>query len=68
MSNEEVDSLKGVVKSDLSVDKGCTLFEGSRERSRERETIRELHRPQGRLYVVLCSRGGLLGESPTIAN
>ena len=50
--------------------KGCTLFEDSREgvKARLREAVRGLHRLQGRLYSVLCSRGGLLGGSPTLAN
>ena len=39
--------------------KGCTLFEDSREGVEPRlrgEAIRGLHRLQGRLYGVLCSR------------
>ena len=50
--------------------KGCTLFEGSRERveSRLRGDCRGLHRPPGRLYGVLCLRGRLLGGSPTLAD
>ena len=50
--------------------KGCTLFEDSREgvKARLREAVRGLLRLQGRLYSVLCSRGGLLGGSPTLAN
>ena len=30
--------------------------------------VRGLHKPRDRLYVVLCLRGGLLGESPALAN
>ena len=30
--------------------------------------VRGLYRPQGRLYGVLCSRGGLLGWSLTLTN
>ena len=51
--------------------KGCTLFKDSREGVEPRlrgGCVRGLHRPQGRLYSVLCSRGGLLGGSPTLAN
>ena len=29
---------------------------------------RATYRPQGRLYSILCSRGGLLGVSLTLAN
>ena len=43
---------------------GCTLFEDSREGVEP--AVRGLHRPQGRLSSVLCSRGGLLGGSPTL--
>ena len=32
------------------------------------EAVRGLHRPQERLYIVLCLRGGLLGGSLILAN
>ena len=50
--------------------KGCILFEDSKERvePRLRGGCSRAHRSQVRLYIVLCSREGLLGGSPTLAN
>ena len=64
MSNKEVLSLEGVVKSDSNVEQRVY----STPKPRFRGGCSRLHRPRGRLYSVLCSRGGLLGESPTLAN
>ena len=50
--------------------KKYTLFENYREgvESRLGEAIRGLHRTQEKLYGILCSREGLLGEGPTSTN
>ena len=54
MSNKYIASLEGVVKSDSCVEQG--------------EALRGKHRLQGRLFGILCSRGGLLGESTTLTS
>ena len=52
------------------LNQGCTLFKDSREgvEPRLRGGCSRAHRPRGRLYNILCSRGGLLGGSPKFAN
>ena len=64
MSNKEVVSLEGVVKSDLSVEQRVYFVQGFQKRSQASiKAVRGLHRrSQGKLYGVLCSRGGLLGK------
>ena len=55
MSNKDIVSFEGVVKSDSSIEQRVYF-------------VRELHRPHD---SVLCSRGGLLRinrRSPTVAN
>ena len=48
--------------------KRCTLFVGSKRRSQASINGRLFEGSIGRLYGVLCSRRGLLGGSPTLAN
>ena len=58
-------SLEGVVKKWLKCRTKGILC--SRAPEKGVEPVWELHKPQGKLSV-LCSRGGLLGVSPTLAN
>ena len=47
--------------------KGCTLF-GEGVESRLKGGCSRAPKASRELYSVLCSRGGLLGRSPTLAN
>ena len=68
MLNKEVVRLESVVKSDSSVEQMVYFVQGSREgvEPRFREGCSRFHSRQGRLYGVLCLRGGLLGEESHI--
>ena len=55
VEQKKVVSPESVVKSD-SIVKQRVYF------------VRGLYRPHGRLYSILCSRGGLLRESSPLAN
>ena len=71
MSNKGVVSLKCIVKSDSSVEQRVYFVRVLQRKESSLdlgEVVQGLHRPQGRLYGVLCSWGGLLGGSSTLAN